>query len=109
MSRDVDDPSPPYQKMKSCWRCEWPLPEEYTDSECELCAQGIPLEVVKQIHAAQRQTGQIAPQGQQHVELLRIDWNKVQTFDDLKLVLQTCTMQFVVKGSDAHKLLERFI
>lgn len=67
--------------------------------ECEFCARGLPIEQVKQIHKMQRE----------NVELLRIDWNKVITFDDLKLVLQTCTMNFVVKGSEAHKILERFI
>jgi len=85
--------------MKSCWRCgDEVIPDGSVDVECDLCARGLPVEGVRKFHRQKPE---------QHA---KVDWNKVKTLEDFKLVTTVAPMEvYLIKGSPAHKLLERFV
>lgn len=82
----------------NCWKCGQPT--EHGAAECSDCELGLkPRANVEGIL-----------DDDDKIEVIEIDWDKVQTFADLKEVVMTlgwCDM--VVKDSEEHKKLQRFL
>lgn len=85
--------------MNTCWKCGHPLAEGKI--ECDYgCVSRMPEEETKKFEQCLRQLAQRR----------RLDWNKIQSFEDLLFVVSTLFGDATVEPDSAvAKKLERFL
>lgn len=80
----------------NCWKCGEPT--EHGAAECSACESGFKFKFLDEDEDAEK------------IELLQIDWDKITSLEDMKLVLREIGINdYVVKGTETARALQRFL